>query len=378
MKRFWTISAMTLVTVAFITTLSCKQEPKEIKIGAILPLTGDNAVYGVAIKRGIEIALAAVNENGGIRGRKLTVIFEDDQADPQKTVTAYNKLTKVDKVPMVLGGVFSASTLAIAPLAEKGHIILLSPTSSAVDITKAGDYIFRIYPSDSYDGLFLADFVAEKLKAKSVSILYLQVASISAISEVFKSKFESKGGIVKSYQGYKEGESDFRAPLLVVKQANPDVVFLPGYLKEMAIQLRQARELGLKKPIISISTFFDPKILNLAGNAAEGIMFSTPVFDPMSQDTVTKMFVESYSKTFKEQPNIWAGYGYDVLRVASYAIDKAIGNKRLTSDGIKDALYSIKDFPGVTGLTTFDQNGDVVKELRMMQVSQGKFVPLNR
>lgn len=350
--------------------IGCTKNENELKIGAIAPLTGENAVYGVALKNGMDLAIEEINSNGGIQGRALHVVFEDSHADPQKGVNAFNKLTKIDKVPMVLGAMFSSVTLAIAPIAEKEKIVLLSPTSSAVDLTNAGDYIFRIYPSDAFDGEFLAHFASNKLEAKTASILYIQVSSVSAVVKVFKETFQQVGGKILVEESYSEGDTDFRTQLVKIKNSNPDIIFLPGYLREMATQLRQAKELGIKKPILSISTFYDPKILELAGDAAEGVIFSAPFFDPESQEPVVNQFVKSFEQRYSEKPNIWAGYGYDVVKIAAIALQKAGAN----SDKIKYELYKIKDFPGVTGVTTFDENGDVIKELRVLTVKNQTFI----
>lgn len=348
-----------------------KSEHKSIKIGAIVPLTGDNAAYGVALKKGMDLAIMEINSNGGVRGKRLDVVFEDDQANPQKGLSAFNKLTIIDKVPMVVGAMFSAVTLAIAPVAERNKIVLLSPTSSATELTNAGDYIFRIYPSDAYDGVFLADFAINKLGAKTASILSIQVASVSAIVNVFKERFLELGGKILNEDTYAEGASDFRTQLIKIKISNPDIVFLPGYLREMAIQLTQAKELGLKKQILTISTLYDPKIFDLARDAADGVIFSTPFYDPESQDSAVRRFVDAFTKQYSEKPDIWAGYGYDSIKISALAIERGGTN----SDKIKQELYKIKGFPGVTGVTTFDKNGDVIKQLRILKVMHGKFIP---
>lgn len=366
-----TIIAILIASSILVFSFGCaKKEDKEIKIGAILPLTGENAVYGVAIKQGIELGLEEINKTNGVNGKQLVILFEDDQADPQKSVAAYRKLTTVNKVSMILGGVFSASTLAMSPLAEKDRVVLLSPTSSAVEITHAGDFIFRIYPSDSYDGVFLADFASNVLKAKTVSILYMQVTSISAITKVFKEQFDSNGGKVLDVMGYNEGDSDFRTQISRIKKSNPDIVFIPSYLRETATQLKQMKELGLNKPLLAVSSFNDPKILELAANAAEGVIFSTPIFDPDSKEPHIRKFVDSFFEKYKETPNIWAGYGYDAVRIASLAMEKGDNS----SEEIKTELYKINNFPGVTGNTSFDQNGDVKKELKIMVAKSNKFV----
>jgi branched-chain amino acid transport system substrate-binding protein len=373
MKKGWFALVAFLVIVAVVVMIKgTKNQGKEINIGAILPLTGDAGSYGAALKKGMDVALAGINAQGGINGKKLVVIVEDSQADPAKAVSAFNKLRSVDRVPMVLGDMFSAGTLAIAPIAERNKIILLSPSASAVDLTKAGDYIFRIYPSDTYDGTYLAQFAHDKEHAKTVAIVFMQTASISAVVQVFKSEFEKAGGKVVCSEAYKEGDTDFRSQLAKAKAANPDVMFIPGYLKEMANLLKQAKEMGIKMQFLSISTFADPKILALAGGAAEGVKFSSPAFDAKSTTPEMQTFVQMFRKNYNAEPDIMAGYGYDVVNIAAQAL-RASGN--ITPDSIKQALYNIKDYPGVTGKTTFDSNGDVVKEMRMMSVKNGTFVP---
>ncbi len=370
------VALCTLALVAVVSPLGCSKkqpEPKEIKIGAVLPLSGDNATYGVALKKGMDLAIDEINNHGGIHGKKLEVIFEDSQGEPSKGISAFNKLTKVNKVPMVIGDMFSAGTLAIGPIAEKQKVVLLSPTASAVDLTNAGDYIFRIYPSDSYDGTYLADFARTKLNASTASIIYLQVTSIATVSQVFKEKFESLGGKVLSSESYKEGDTDFKGQLLKANNVNPDVLFIPGYLREMALLLKQAKELGIKNPFLSISTFYDSKIFELAGDASEGVLFSSPAFDTSSNVPEIVKFVTLYKSRYNNQtPDILSGYGYDVINIAAHAFSTATS---ITPENIKTSLYQIKNYLGVTGKTSFDANGDVIKELKIMQVKNGKFVP---
>lgn len=373
MKKIWIIITIIVVVVlAIVLTLTqTREKPNEIKIGAILPLTGDNAVYGVEIKRGIELGAEEVNRKGGINGRALTIIFEDDQANPQKSISAYKKLTQVDEVSLILGGVFSASSLAIAPLAQRDKIVLLSPTSSAVDLTNAGPWFFRIYPSDTYDGVFLANFVFNNLKAQNAAVLYLQVSSTTAIAKVFEEKFSFLGGKIVLSEGHAEGTTDFRVTLSRLKDIEANIVFLPSYLKEMAIILKQAKELGVNTQFLSISTFNDPKILELAGNAAENVLFSTPYFDPTAADKLTQSFVSSFRTKYNKVPNIWAGYGYDVVRVAAKGIEAT--SIPLEPEDVRGALGHISGFPGVTGTVTFDVNGDVEKELNVLIVKNGQF-----
>lgn len=356
-------------------TFGCGPAEKgQIIIGAILPLTGDGAPYGTALKKGMDLAIEQVNNKGGINGNRLAVVFEDDRNLPQAGVSAYNKLKSVDKVPMVLGAMFSAVTLAIAPLAERDKIVLLSPTSSDVSLTNAGDYIFRIYPSDSYDGQFLGSFAFDKLGARRVAIVSMQASSTIAVSQLFKKVFQGKGGTIASDDTFREGTTDFRAILTKLKQQQQDVVFVPAALRESALWLRQAKELGVTARFLGISTLFDPQLLKLAGDAANEVMFSSPVFEPTSSTAEIRSFVDAYKTKYGAAPDILGAYGFDTVNVAVDALQRAGGTKT-SPEAIKNSLYKIKDYPGVTGQMTFDSNGDVTKELRIMTVRAGQFVP---
>lgn len=365
---------LALIVVAVL-AIGCERRASQgLKLGAIVPLTGDAAPYGTALKKGMDLAIEEVNAKGGVGGKNVQIVFEDDRNLAQDGVTAFNKLKSVDRVPLVMGAMFSAVTLAIAPIAEKDKVVLLSPTSSDVSLTSAGDYIFRIYPSDAYDGVFLATFAADQLQARKAAILSMQASSTIAVSQLFRTAFEGKGGAVVSEESFKEGTTDFRAVLTKLKDGQQDLVFLPSALREAALLLRQAKELGIKARFLGISTLFDPKLLELAGDAAESVMFSSPVFDPTSEAPQVRAFVSAYKTKYKSDPDILGAYGYDVVNVAVAAAGGA-GNESMTADTFKAGLNKIRDFRGATGTMSFDGNGDVTKELRMMAVSAGKFVP---
>lgn len=359
-----------LLLLSILVLVACKEKQDTIKIGAILPLTGDMASYSAPLKRGMDLAIQEINSKGGINNFKLEIIYEDDGGEAQSAISAYRKLIDIDNVSMVIGGMFSVSTFAIAPLAEREQKVLLSPTASAIELTAAGDYIFRIYPSDIYDGIFLAQFAHNSLKAEKIAIVYEQVASVVAIANKFKSDYEALGGKVVVFDGYNSELTDFSSIIKKVTNTNPDVVFIPGNLNPISNLLIQAKQLGLKKQFLTISTFYDKKILELGKDAAEGVLFSSPMFDPASDSPEISEFVSSYKSRYNIEPDILGGYGYDVVKIAAMALQNGTD-----AEAIKNCLYTIKDYPGITGSTTFDQNGDVSKELKIMKVKNGEFVP---
>jgi len=342
----------------------------EIKIGAILPLTGDAAKYGEDAKNGIDLAASELNAAGGINGNKIQVIYEDDQATPSQSVAAIQKLIAVDKVPVIIGAMTSSSTLAIAPIAENSKVVLLSPASSAPNITESGDYIFRNELSDSYGAKIQANMTWNDLKIKRVAILYLNNDFGVNAKEIFSNNFESFGGNITDVEAFKQGDTDFRTQLIKIKDSNPDAILMLGY-KEMIPILQQTKELGIKTQILSNPMFEDPEILQKTGNLSEGVIYSYyGGFDPESQQKQIQDFVLSYRQKYGQEPGYYSALSYDAMKIVGIALEKGGSN----SDGIKDALYSVQNYSGVTGLTSFDKNGDVIKPVILKTVRNGTFV----
>ena len=223
--------------------VGCAKKEKEIKIGAILPLTGDFSSHGEDAKKGIELSIEEINKKGGIKGKKIYPIFEDDKMQPSIGVSAFEKLITVNKVHVVLGGIGSSVALAIAPIAEKKKVIFLSPTASSPKLTQAGDYIFRIWPSDIYEGGVMADFL-HNFDIETVAVFYVNNDFGQGLKEIFGKKFKEKGGKVLIEEPYDQGSTDFRAQLSKIKKRNPGGIYLPGYYQEVAKIAVQIKELA--------------------------------------------------------------------------------------------------------------------------------------
>lgn len=350
--------------------LGCAKEDKEIKIGAILPLTGDGAKYGEEAKNGIDLALEEINAKGGINGRKIKIIHEDDQGTSSAAVSVLNKLVTVDKVPVIIGTMYSSTMLAVAPIAENKKVILISPSASSPEITVAGDYIFRNWPSDIYEGGEMAKFAYEKLGLQKIGILTVNIDYGLGLAKVFEKVFTEYGGDVIAIEKYDQGATDFRTQLSKIKTQIPEALYLPGYYKEIALILRQANELGLNIRFLSCVGFDNPKALELAEEAAEGVIFARPAYDPESKNEIVVSFVQSFKSKYGLAPGTYAAHAYDAFKIIAGAIQRG----GYQAEGIKEALYDIKDFPGVAGKTSFDENGDVVKPIQIMAVRKGKFV----
>lgn len=366
------VSAPCIIILALILgSFGCaKKEPEEVKIGAVLPLTGDAAKWGESSKRAIDLAIDEINTGGGINGRKIRVIYEDDQGNAAAGTSAMNKLATVDKVPVVIGALFSSVTLAMAPIAESNKVVLISPASTAPKISEAGDYIFRNVAPDTFEAKEMAAFALKNVKFKRVAILYINNDYGLGLKDVFDTEFKTLGGEIVGVESFEQGGTDFRAQLTKIKNAKPDAVYMPGYPPEMAQIMKQARELKINTQFLSVTVFEDAKVLEIAGKAADGVIYTTQVYDPEAKDEVVQKFVKAYKDRFNATPDIFAGLSYDATKIVALAMRQG----GVQSEQIKKTLYTIKDFHGVTGLTTFDANGDVVKPIGIKVLKQGRFV----
>jgi branched-chain amino acid transport system substrate-binding protein len=372
MKKLWIsiaiIGVLVIATVLIVT--QTKEEPKEIKIGAILPLTGDAAIYGQEIKNGIELALEEINQKGGINDTLINIIYEDDQGQARIGVSAMEKLIKTDNVPVVIGGAMSSVAVPLSSIADKNKVVLLSPTATAPVLSGISKYFFRIWPSDNYDGSFMAEFAFNSLSLRKVCILYVNTDYGKGIEEVFKREFEKLGGEILKSESYELGTTDFRTQLTKIQELKPEAIYLPGYYKEFAGILRQAKELGFRGRFLSVNSFYDPKLLEIAGDSAEGAIFTYPLYDPKCGQPIVQSFVQSFKEKYGKEPDAFAVQGYDALKIVALAIEKG----GYSSKDIQRAMSQIKDFAGVGGTMSFDQNGDVVKPLRILTVKDGKFI----
>jgi branched-chain amino acid transport system substrate-binding protein len=373
MKKLITIILIiAIVSVGLI--LGCAKKEKEIKIGAVLPLTGDVAVWGNNTKEGIDLAVKKINENNGLNGSKLIVIYEDTQALPQQGVAAIRKLITVDKVSAVIDNSVSSVTLAMAPIAEQNHVVILATGATAPKITEAGDFIFRIWNSDALEGEVMSQYAFEKLGLRRIAILYVNNDYGKGLNEVFRKEFSNTGGEISISQPFEQSETDFRTQLAKVKSGTPDALYVVGYPREVPQLLKQMRELGMKIQVLSTVAFQDPHIIEIAKDAAEGVIYPYPV-EPSKEDPAVSEFLSEYREKYQKEPGITCDVGYDAVNMIVCAI-RLSGN--YTGEGIQKGLMMIKDYHGASGVMEFDENGDVHKPMGMKIVKKGKFVWYDR
>jgi branched-chain amino acid transport system substrate-binding protein len=358
-----------IISLTFVFFGCATKAQNEIKIGAILPLTGDAALYGEEIKKGVDLAVEQINSKGGIKGKLVKVIYEDSRAVPADGVAAFQKLVDVNQVKAVIGDAVSSVTLAIVPIAEQNKVVVLSPLSSAPALTNAGRFIFRNVPSDLYGGRVAAYFAVKDQGWNKLAVLYINNDFGVGLRRVFSENVKSLGGRVVAAEAYEPGAGDFRTQLFKIRATDPEAIFVVGY-GELSQVLIQAKEIGLKAHFLGTGLLEDPNVVKVAKNAAEGIYFTQLQYDATSADPVVTDFVNAFTKRYNAKPDIIAAYGYDAMKVLAYATQ----GSDLTSEGIRDQLHKIMNFHGVTGDITFDRNGDVIQPMGIKIVRNGEFV----
>lgn len=346
-------------------------EAEEIKIGTIGPLTGDVATYGISTKNGVEIAVDQINENGGINGKKVVLISEDTRGDQTEAANAASKLIERDKVVAIVGGVISAETMTAGPIANDAGVVMISSSSTAQGVPEIGDYIFRNCLSDEVQAVQLAEFAATELGLKRFAIMFTNNDYGLSLKNAFEGKAKEIAEVV-GIETYNDGEKDFRAQLTKLKGANPDALYIAGYYTEAAKIAQQAKEQGLEVQLLGADGFYSPVLIELGGGAVDGAVFTAGFFtDDPSENA--QNFVKAYMEKFNEEPDMFAAQAYDAAMILLTALKNTDGQG---GEALQQAMLNTKDFPGITGVTSFTEVGDAIKDIIILKVENGKFVKI--
>lgn len=339
-----------------------------ITLGATVPETGEVAVYGKAALNGYKLAVKEYNENGGILDKEIKLISYDNKGDGNEAVNAYNKLVDSDKVDAIIGGVISTNSQAIAPLAAKDGVPMITPTSTADQgITSVGDNIFRSCFTDSYQGKKLSDFAIEDLKAKTAAILYNTGLDYSdGLAKEFEKTFKADGGEVIATEGYTDQDKDFKSILTKLKGKNVDVLLIPDYYEKIALITKQAREVGIESAFLG-GDGWDGVIGKIDNSIIEKSYFSNH-YATDDESPVVQNFIKSYEEEYNEKPNAFAALGYDAVTTMLEAMKEAGTTDK---DKVVDAIKGI-ELDLVAGKTKFDANGDPIKEVTIIRIENGE------
>ena len=370
------VKRLLLPALILVTVLSARcggektPEAQKIEIGFFGAMTGPQATFALSGKNGARLAIDQLNASGGVLGKKLDLLVEDDHNDPSEAASVVSKLITRDHVVALIGENASSRSLAAAPIAQNYQVPMVSPSSTNVEVTKKGDYIFRVCFLDSFQGKAVAAFAWETLRAKTAALLVDAKSDYSVgLADSFRRAFTELGGRIVAELKYAEGDSDFSAQLTALQSASPDAVMIPGYYTDAGLIARQARSLGLRAALLGADGWDSPKLAEIGGAAVEGAYFSNhySVDDP---SPAARAFVEDYRKAFGSPPDSIAALSYDAARLVADAMKRAGSTE---GKRVRDALASTADFPGVTGTITMDADRNPVKPAVILKVEGGKF-----
>ena len=346
--------------------LSCtRKNNNEIVVGQYGSMTGSEATFGQSTDEGVRLAFDEVNAAGGVKGKKIKLVTMDDQGKSEDAAAVVTRLIEQDKVVALIGEVASSRSLAAGPIAQGKKIPMVSPSSTNLKVTEVGDYIFRVCFVDPFQGAVMAKFAATNLKAKKVAILRDMKSDYSVgLSDVFTEKFKQLGGEIVADEKYQSGDVDFKGELTKLKSTNPDAIYVPGYYTEVGLIARQARELGIKAPLMGGDGWDSSKLSEIGQEAINGGYFSNH-YSNESKDPVAVDFMTKFKAKYNKMPDGLSAMGYDAAKVLVKAMENG---SEVTSKSIRDELAKIKDYPGVTGKITIDEKRNATKSAVVVQV----------
>ena len=364
-----TLASLALIT--FIPAAVRADDAAPIKVGEIASLTGKEAAFGQSSHKGTLLAIEELNAAGGVLGRTLDLVTEDNQSKAGESATAARKLISRDHISALLGEVASSRSLEMAPIAQSSKIPMISPSSTNPKVTAVGSYIFRVCFIDPFQGTVMAKFAKNKLHLNKVAVLTSVSSAYSVgLAKYFKERFAADGGEIAIEQKYSEGDKDFRSQLTAIKAAGVGGIFVPGYYTEAALVAKQARELGITVPLFGGDGWEAPQLIEIGGAAMEGTYYSTH-YSPEDSSPAVQGFVKRFQARFNgETPDAMAALGYDSV---AFLVD-AIKRAGVTDPAaVRSALAATKDFTGVTGHTTIDANRNASKAAVIVTVKDGRF-----
>lgn len=324
-----------------------------IRVGFIGPLTGDATSIGAASRAAVEMAVQNINAKGGIDGRSLDVIYEDGGCTDKMALSAADKLIHADKVSLILGGACSTETSGFAKVAMDAHVPVLSYCSSAPSLSQTGQYFFRDYPSDAYQGKFSAEYLYNMLGARRIAIIFHNNDWGQGVESVFKKRFTELGGSIVDIESTPQSARDYRTELTRVRAANPDYLYAPTYPEGGAVLLRQMHELGISLPVFGGDTWDDTKFWKDVAGLPIDIRFTKALSEPPADFTQSLL-----AKTGGTEVPLCAPQAYDMTFVMANALERSSTDADAFSRAMRATSYD-----GVSGHIAFDGNGDLISAM---------------
>jgi len=341
------------VVLGFVRKCNADKKNDSIIIGAVLPLTGDAASYGSSLKKGLDLALD---------GSEVRIVYEDSKGEPKTAVSIVNKLISVDKVDILIGDMFTNTTMAIMPVASKNGILLLTPTASSSELSEKGETTFRLYPSEKEEGEVLSSFYQSKFAGTKATIIVVNEDAMLKVAGIINQDGN------KQVVEYTAGLSDF-TPIIQKIDRNTEVVFLIGYFEECRQLIKQSIEMNRGFSFIGLSTLYTPLLKTTLGSVQSPIYMSAPKASLDTGNVFTAGFIKEYLSKYNEEPDIWAGYGYD----SGSIVLNVIRSSKENGTSYVEEMYNVRGFDGITGVTTINEDRSINKSMDIVKYADGDF-----
>jgi len=357
--------------VALALVPSCRARGDEIRIGAYLSLSGADSTFGTDTRDGIELAAIEANARGGVRGKPVRILVEDDQSRPGEASNKVRQLIDRDGVTALLGEVSSSRSIVGGIIANQRHVPMVTPSSTAVDVTVGREYVFRTCFTDAQQGAVAARFVHDIRRVDRAAILWVPQESYSrGLAESFRAAFTRMGGQIVADKAYQKGETNFTTYLEDIRAASPPAVFVPVYYNDVVQIARQAKAIGLSGSLFVGGDAWDSQdLLDGAGAELEGA-FITDHYAPDVPWENSRAFLAAFRARYGREPGSMSAQGYDAAKLLFDAIGRAT---ELTPAAVKDAIAGTHDFLGATGTLTIDAHHNANKPIVIVQIRSKRF-----
>lgn len=346
-------------------------QARNYTVGYMLPLTGEFSQYGIRFRNSAEMALESFNRANRLGGAQIRILYEDTKSDAREATTVARKFVDNAEVVGVLGDFSSSASMAAAQVFAQAGMPQLSQTASHPDFVRISPWQFRNITTQAYEGPFMARWMREA-GLRRVAVVCIQNDWGQSVAENFVRGFRELGGEVTSTEFFNPGNREFRTILTKIARERPDGVFLGMFYEDGAALLQQRRQLAMRMPFYGTGSLYEPKLIELAGPGAEGLRLSTG-FMVNSPEPAVAAYVQEYQRRYNSEPNMFSAQAFDAANIMFEAIARAHPN--VTRQSVRDQLAATRDFPGITGSTTFDpQTREPTKQLARMQIENGRFV----
>ena len=356
-KQIWIPILIVVVVVIGVLIFSSQKsapiqpiEKEVIKIGFISALSGDAGVWGQSLKKGFDFAVEEINSNGGVDGKKIQAIYEDDGCDATTGVNAFNKVINIDKAKIITGSVCSSVAMSVAKMTQENRVFYIASGATNPDVPKQGDLIFRLWPSDSYEAKEIGRYAVKDLGLTNFSILYFNdnPAGI-ALRDSFKESIETNGGKVISEERVLSSEKDFRTPITKLIKENPEGLYIAAIPEQTPLAVNKAKELGYKGIIL----LYGPSVLS--EGIPEKISIKEKIYYPSPLTVKETSFWEDYLQKTGTEADLLVSLGYDSVKLIEYGLN-ICGED---NDCIRDKILNLKNYQTSRGKISFDKDGDV-------------------